>query len=426
MRTEPGPPAIAGLEPSDTAQAAPARWPGFPLLPNGRFPIAGWCAPPVRETSDARYAEYAGAGFTVVLPALEDPYQLRTNLDRLEVARRHDLFVVIRDTRVHGDEAYRPGWRDDVDQVVAAYSKHPALLAYFLADEPQPIGFPSLAVLTRRFAARDSLHPALVNLLGAPKGSYQGLSFSAYLRRFRDLVQPALFAFDQYPLEEKGDAPDLFAAPDTVRATAGPAAYWQVLQLTPHGPYRPLTESEMRWQANLALAWGARGIVWFTYWTPNPAEALHYRDGPIAYDGSRNPTYERITRVNRELEPLGQELSALRLVTVAHTGRLPLGGSALPMESRMRAEGGDLTVALFRGQSHDHALIVNRDHDHSVAARIDFAPPAGPANRWARKPGIYEKRSRTRFSLVLAPGGAELFRCQGPLLGAEASPAKAR
>ena len=41
-----------------------------------------------------------------------------------------------------------------------------------------------------------------------------------------------------------------------------------IVQAMPHGPYRDPTEAELAWQVHHALAFGARGISYFTYWTP--------------------------------------------------------------------------------------------------------------------------------------------------------------
>lgn len=414
---------VAEPDPADTALVAPARWPGFPLLPDGRFPIAAWCAPPVRETNDARYAEYAGAGFTVVLPALEDPYLARHNLERLDVARRCGLFAIVRDIRAHPGVATRRGWRAVVDSVAATYAAHPAMLGYFLADEPLPDLFAPLGAVTRRLAMRDPAHPAYVNLLGEgpPGHEFQGRSYSAYVRGFVETARPAFFSLDSYVLTQDGeDVPTFDSGWDSARTVAGEVPYWAVLLLTPHGPFRQPTEAELHWQANLALAHGARGIVWFTYWTPNPAEALRYREGPIAYGGTRNASYDTVAAVNARVAALGPELAGLRCTDVRHSGEPPRGGRRLvagepgadPFGLLPRGSE-NLTFGLFldpRGRR--HVLVVNRD----------FRNPAEPEfvsqavwEVWKGAPGAYAPGVAGRaIRLRLAPGGAALLRASDP------------
>lgn len=418
-------PPLADADPTDTAAVDPARWPGFPLLPDGRFPIAGWCAPPVSETTDGRYAEYADAGFTVVLPAVEDPYLPGPNLERLEIAGRQGLFVIVRDDRLHPDAAWSPGWRAAADSVTAAYRDHPALLGYFLADEPEPDLFASLAAVTRHLARRDPRHPAYVNLLGesTPGREFQGRTYSAYVKEFVATMRPAFFSLDNYVLLDDGtDVPTFCSGWDSARTAARGAPFWAVLLLTRHGPFRQPGEGELSWQAHLALAHGARGIVWFTYWTPDPSEPFRYTGGPIAYDGSRNASYTLVSRVNATLQPLGRELATMDCVDVRHSGRLPRGGR--PLEGgavegafgvRPGASGGaDLTFGLFRDQAgRRHVLVVNRDHGRPMEAEITGPEGVG---RWTGRPGEYiamEVRAG-RFRLTLDPGGAALLRLPPP------------
>jgi hypothetical protein len=408
----------------DTAYVAPARWPGFPLLPDGRFPIAGWCAPPVGQTTDARYDEYARAGFTVVLPPLEDRYLARPNLERLDVAGRRGLYVIVRDLRLHPGVALHPGWRAAADSVAATYSGHAALLGYFLADEPEPELFGALGAAVRRMAMRDPRHPVLVNLLGenSPGHDFQGRTYSSYLRYFLSTVQPAFYSLDNYVLMQDGaDVPTFDSGWDSARTVGGEAPFWAILLLTPHGRFRQPTEGEMAWQANLALAHGARGIIWFTYWTPNPADPTRYRQGPIAYDGSRNPSYGAVTRVNAAVGTLGRELGPLRCVDVRHTGQPPRGGRRLDADPDARAafgvtgtSPGDLTLGLFADSAgRRHVLVVNRNYRKPVTARIVCRMGC---ERWTGAPGRYETAAAADrpVTLPLEPGGAALLRLAGP------------
>jgi len=202
------------------------------------------------------------------------------------------------------------------------------------------------------------------------------------------------------------------AGMDTARQVSKETStpFWAILLLTTHGPFRKLTEGELAWQANLALAHGASGIVWFTYWTPNPSEGLGYRDGPIAYDGTRNPSYDFVARLNPAIEALGRELSPLRLVDVFHTGRLPLGGRALPPTSWLQVRrGGDLTLGFFEGRSARYALLVNRDYR---APQQVLVICLGQVERFAPSTRSYHRVPAPggMVSLALDPGGAALIR----------------
>lgn len=408
----PDPARLVEPEPPSSSPAAPARWPGFPLLPDRRFPIGAWCAPPPGQTNDERYAEYAAAGLNVTLGMLEDPFLPGPSLLRLEVSRRHHVYAIVRDNRVHPDEARRPGWQADVDATVRAYAREPALLGYFLADEPQADLFASLGALNGRFAQRDPRHPGYVNLLGfaGPRASYQGLCYTAYLRRYIRDAHPAFFSFDHYSLLEGSDSPYFMASLDSAalvsRQTGVP--YWAILQLTPHLHFRALTTAELAWQANLALAYGARGIVWFTYWSPNPAESFRYRGGPISYEGRRNPSYDQLAKLNPRLQALGKEMSRMRLRGVRHIGPVPYGCRPFVDRTYLTIHSTTPLAAGFfdANDLRAYVLLVNRDYRRKSVVRL----------LTRKRFEIWDPRTnRYRFpwpwtAIALEPGEAQLVR----------------
>src|SRR4029077_2986875 len=103
-----------------------------------------------------------------------------------------------------------------------------------------------------------------------------------YLRRYIQQARPALFAVDSYPLLQGRDFPYYVTGWDSVarvsRETGVP--FWAVLLSSPYLDHRIPTASEMAWQAHIPMAYGARGIVWFTYWTPKPTDPRHFHGGP--------------------------------------------------------------------------------------------------------------------------------------------------
>jgi hypothetical protein len=116
-----------GATAPQTSSRRAARCPGSPLLPEGDFPIAGGGAPPRRETTAERLAEYRDAGFTVPLPALEDPCPEAPERRRLDIASQVGLWAIVRDDRVHPmRDGARPGWEERVAAAVEAGGHQPA------------------------------------------------------------------------------------------------------------------------------------------------------------------------------------------------------------------------------------------------------------------------------------------------------------
>jgi hypothetical protein len=202
---------------------------------------------------------------------------------------------------------------------------------------------------------------------------------------------------------------------DTLRLVTRDVPYWAILLLTPHLRFPSPTEGQLAWEAHEALAHGARGIVWFTYWSPNPAQTEHYRGGPLAYDGTRNPSYGVISRLNARLEPLGRELALLTCTDVRQSGRPIRGGRPPGTDVPVRDAGSaDLTLGFFAARDGRRSvLVVNRDWRNPAAAKL---VSDSSLERWAGAPGRHlparptPATSRDPLVVRLGPGEAALFR----------------
>ena len=171
----------------------------------------------------------------------------------------------------------------------------------------------------------------------------------------------------------------------------------------PHGPYRSPTEGELSWQAFHAVAYGARGVSYFTYWTPAPDDWKHRR-GLI--DGGRlTPRYFQAQRLNRRLRDIGDALAGWRSLAVADSrGEV---AAPLPIGPLAGVDGGDFTIGLFGdGRGGIAALVVNRDYRNGATATLRLrdgapAPSVLVDGKWRRADSP---------SWIIEPGGGRLLR----------------
>ena len=416
------PPAVADLESADSLAFPPARWSGFPMLPDRRFPIVGSGAPPATQTTVFRYLEFAQAGLNLSLAMVEDPGTKEAGLKRIRVAAGQNIWSFVNDRRLLvADRAYRPGWRAEVDSAAAEYAGEQGVLGYLIADEPAPANYASIAAIARQLARRDPSHPALVILKGfpGPRILAGGLPYSVYLRRYLERANPALFAVRSYPLQEPADFPYFATCWESVatvsRKTGVP--FWAVLTCSPSKNLRLATASELAWQANLPIAYGARGIVWGSYWTPSPLSPDHFHDGPMTFDGRRTQTYGKLVDVNARVQLLGQEIGNMEWQGVRHVGGTPYGCRALRASRLLRVESKvPVVIGFFRQMTGTpYALLVNRDYQKVATVQM-FAPDT--LLRWTRAPGLYRGlpahpdslAGLIRNEIMISPGDAELVR----------------
>jgi hypothetical protein len=100
-------------------------------------------------------------------------------------------------------------------------------------------------------------------------------------------------------------------------------------------------EHEIFWQINVSLAYGAKGIQYFTYWTPDNPQ-VQYGDALIGRDGNPSLRYQYATNANEYLRVVGRVLLPLTSESVVHANdrRLPRGAKAFKADSYVRSVDG--------------------------------------------------------------------------------------
>lgn len=330
------------------------------------FPISFWCAPPANQTTVERYKEIAGAGFNIAGPPCEGGGSVERNLRILNASRAAGIKAIIADDRMPLAITGVPDARERLDAIVRDYSRHPALAGYFITDEPNASAFQGLAEVVAYLREKDPKHPAFINLFPNYASPQQlgTATYEEHVDRYIRTVQPFVVCYDHYHFLTNGDRPGFFANLEAVRSLSQRAGlpFWQVVQAVPHGPYRSPTEPEKRWLAMQTLAFGGKGLVFFTYWTPSDT-SFDWGPAIIDKDGNRTPQYEHVKRINAEVKALGRHL-----LGAVHVGVFLSGEPApevLPRQPGMPVvvEGeANLTVGLFRQDRWAYALVCNRSY----------------------------------------------------------------
>jgi hypothetical protein len=325
----------------------------------------------------------------------------------LTLAARHGLHAWVADHRLYAAGNGAPDAAALVAAVVAAYGDAPALDGYVVADEPTTAQFARLQIAVAALRDDDPQRLAYINLLPdyVLPPQLGADSYADYLERFVAEVHPGLLSVDYYPFGKHKDRSTFFANLAALRETAlrhDLPFLWITLAM-PHGPYRAPSEAEMSWQAFHALAYGARGVSYFTYWTPSPGDSNHHRG---LLDGGRlTARYFQVQRLNRELRAIGGALTGWRSLAVADSrGEI---ATPLPIGPLAGVDGGDFTIGLF-GDGGDGiaVLLVNRDYRDGATATLRLREGTPPPlelvdGHWQRARSL---------SWVIEPGGARLLR----------------
>lgn len=361
----------------DTLQRAHAQGSNpLAIVSDERFPIGLWWPPPPGATTVDRYEEMADAGFTFVIGG-NGVVNRALSRRLLEVADQVGIDVIVTDQRVSErtfSKRYLDQEREYLQEVVNDYIDYPAFAGLNLYDEPGTDRYTSLSAATQLLESIAPGKIAYVNLFPsyAVPGALKANDYEEYVSRFVSEVRPPVLSFDHYPLltpdETSGDptpiTEDYFYNWAVIRRASLEADIpsWIFIQSVDFHQHRLPTEAEILWQVNVSLAYGAKGIMYFTYWTPQSHE--NFNAALITPDGERTPLYGYAQKINRYLSAVGKELKPLASVSVSHTEQpLPRGASAFePDEWLQSISGSEVIVGQFEGPDGDRrwVLIVNR------------------------------------------------------------------
>jgi hypothetical protein len=277
-----------------------------------RFAIGFWVDPPADEKMDQRYREIADANFTIVIGGYgaERARKIQQQLDLCQQLGLKALVSV-------------PG-----KDLAKLAPDHPALWGYSWYDEPGTGQFQQLTsdVVHIRQARPGKL--TFINLLPdyAPAKALGTTSYTEYVRRFIDEVKPDVLSMDYYPQflpDRKHDGRAGYLGNlEVMRAESLRAGipYWNFFNTMPYGPHTDPTEAQLRWQIYATLAYGAKGVLYFCYYTPGGNE---FPKGGAIIDRQDRKTrhYDQARRINAELKNLGPTLMQLTSTRVTHVQR---------------------------------------------------------------------------------------------------------
>jgi len=404
------------------------------ILDGDRYPIGLWVAPPPSETTVERYAEIAAAGFTFVIGidgcgGFCAPGETTTaeNAAMLNAAWANDLLAIVFDTRISNVHVHpRDQWRQVIADVLREYEAYPAFAGFDLRDEPHASLFPQLGGINDIVRELDPSVLGYVNLFPTYASPEQlGTStYQEHLDRYVAEAHPDFISFDHYPL--LGPSPtirgDYFYNWVLVRdrALRSGLPTWVFILACEHYGYRLPTEAELLWQVNVSLAYGCKGIQYFTYWTP-PLPGFY--QALVTVDGQLTPLYYAAQRVNNDhLQPVGRQLLPLTSESVTHAGETspPMGVEVFTGDDWVASTSGSpVILGRFHDGKHQNLrwlLVTNRAFDAAATTTLSLRPrvsavfefdPARERFVPVRTVGGPEDRS---FTVDLAPGAARLYR----------------
>jgi hypothetical protein len=274
--------------------------------------------------------------------------------------------------------------------------KHPAVFGYYLRDEPSATVYSGLARWSAAYRNADPKAVPYINLFpNYASPAQMGVpTYEEYVESFVTICKPPFISYDHYALLDDGSIRNgYFQNLEIVRAAAlrHKLPFWNIVLSNAHFNYAEPTEAGLRFQVYTTLAYGGRGISYFTYFAPTSG---NYRLAPIDQFGRKTPTWDMLRRVNLQIHKLAPAYCKLKSVNVFHLPDVPSGCQAATSSKYLdEVSGGSFVVGEFEGpERRPYVMIVNKSLQRSVPFSVRFKSPGqimqvnaytGTTNPWA-------------------------------------------
>ena len=279
--------------PGEDASADPKRF------VQDRFAIGFWVDPPADEHMDRHYADLAAANFTLVIGGFGAGSP--EAVDRqIALCKAHDLRAIV----------------SQAGRAPRQLPESPAVWGYPLCDEPPMQEFPGLrkTVETLRDARPGKL--AYINLFPnyANEEQLGTADYEKYVNTFVEEVNPDVLSMDHYPMMTPDDdgRRKYCSNLDVMRRVSlgRNIPFWNYFNTMPFGPHGDPTEAQLKWQIYTSIAYGAKGVLYFCYWTPR-GEEFPKGGAIITVEGRKTRHYGQAQRINQAVKNLGPTLMKL-------------------------------------------------------------------------------------------------------------------
>jgi len=345
-------------------------------------------------------------------------------VDDLEAVQRAGLSCFVSDWRINGyDWANLPDEseiRRNIASVAEAVRGHPAMIGFQLLDEPHASLMPALGKVAA--ILREMLPDAwpYVNLFPHHAGAAATgtPSYDTYVRMLVDVIRQPFLSYDHYALVNGQMMNSFYTNLEIVRRvgleTGTP--FWNVILANTHFSYMDPSDATLNLQVYSTLAYGGRGIQYFTYFTPAIG---NYRSAAIDWFGNKTPTWDMLRRINQQIHALAPTLVNLRSTGVYHHPVAPPEGQPLSQSklvasialTRNAPEPPPFLVGEFEdGRGRPYLLLVNKDLNNSYRFAIQLRRAGAGLIRISPYSGREQPLGREMD--WLAPGAGVLLRVE--------------
>lgn len=260
-----------------------------------------------------------------------------------------------------------------------AFKNNKKLAGWCLKDEPQFSILNDLSTNYKALKREDPKHLILVNLVGVIEKAFTGnlKKFSDYLNLIQEKISPDVWSYDYYPIIVKGGRliveydqfySDLEDFSAMSKKTGKPFwAFCESMAYKTRSYSRPEgNEAYFSFEAFSALAYGAQGIIYWTYGLRNSNSVESYTTALVDLKGNKTKSWYAAQKVNKAIKKFNHVFYESNVLDVKHTGSniykgtKKLSGTFGPFKSVKSGNAGVL-ASYIENKGRKFIVFVNHD-----------------------------------------------------------------
>ncbi len=370
--------AVVTLKAGATTLSVPVTVVDDPKRIGDDFSISVYWPPTVNYVNAEQYKYLGEAGITLVENVQDETTNDAYNMKMAELANRNGMQILAKDHIVGLSLKYMDAAA--IQKYAKRYTNVPGIGGIFIIDEPL-----NAMEYAKAYNAMDQVAPDYYKHLNFFPFSFYGgpANSDKAMQSWLDATGPHTMAdanylkYDRYPFKEgTTDYADFFTNLDSVRTlglknSIKTSSYLQSIGIP--GYMRRPNAAEVRYEANVSMAYGYKQLVYFTWWTPS-GRSEPFTDGIMTADGRKTDLYEPVKKLNSEITALGPTLMKLDAKEVYLSGNT-YGQKAVPASFFVQPKsGGDLVIShmVDRVTGEDYVFVVNNSFTAGQDVKLKF------------------------------------------------------
>ena len=359
------------------------------LSSDGSFPIGGWVEPLPPSLVDGEdllteesYRKIKNGGFDFVCSIYSSfPDEADQVLRHLDDAEKADVKLFITDKTAQKGRLDE-NFEKNLEENRKRYASKRSFLGWLVKDEPGSKMFGDLKERCERLSKIDEKAELYVNLLPTYSPGFMledgyvvenavwekcdPIAYEKYVSDYLKQIKPKFLSYDFYPFDngESGVSvlPDYFYQLSVaMRAAANEGIpcipFVQACKFNKWS--RNPTREERLWQINTTLAYGAKGIQYFTLWAPVNNDYENFEGYPIGAKGELGKEYADVKAFNAWIKKIGEKLKKLAFCGLYASGETPAPIQEIDLiQDDLVTLSGDAFVGAFQDEKERNALFV--------------------------------------------------------------------